>query len=47
MKNNVVLEKSYKFAVNTIKAVLGLNKAIEAYVLIKQLLRAGTSVGQI
>lgn len=45
MKDNVVLEKSYAFAVNTIKAVQGLNKSIDAYVLVKQLLRAGTSVG--
>lgn len=45
MKENVVLEKSYKFAVNIIKASQGLNKAIDTYVLIKQLLRAGTSVG--
>jgi four helix bundle protein len=45
MKENVILEKSYKFAVNSIKAIQGLNKSVDAYVLIKQLLRAGTSVG--
>ncbi|HMQ78377.1 MAG TPA: four helix bundle protein [Ignavibacteria bacterium] len=45
MKENVVLEKSYSFAVNTIIAVRSLNKTIDTYVLVKQLLRAGTSVG--
>lgn len=45
MKENVVLEKSYKFAVNTIKAVQDLNKSIDTYILVKQLLRASTSVG--
>lgn len=45
MKENVILEKSYKFAVNTIKAVQDLNKSIDTYILVKQLLRASTSVG--
>lgn len=45
MKENVILEKSYKFAVNSIKAVQGINKTVDSYILIKQLLRAGTSVG--
>ena len=45
MKENIVLEKSYKFAVNTIKAVQDLNKSIDTYILVKQLLRASASVG--
>ncbi|MBE2218574.1 MAG: four helix bundle protein [Ignavibacteria bacterium] len=45
MKENVILEKSYIFAVRTIKAVRKLNKGIDTYVLVKQLLRAATSVG--
>ena len=45
MKENVVLEKSYMIAVNVIKSVQNLNKTIDTYVLVKQLLRAGTSVG--
>ena len=45
MKENIIVEKSYKFAVNILKAVKTLNKSIENYVLVKQLIRAGTSIG--
>lgn len=45
MKQNIILEKSYSFAVKTILAVQKLHKGVDSYVLIKQLLRAGTSVG--
>ncbi|MBN8584039.1 MAG: four helix bundle protein [Ignavibacteria bacterium] len=45
MKQNVIVEKSYMFAVNTIIAVRKLKNRIDSYILIKQLLRAGTSIG--
>lgn len=45
MKENVIVEKSYRFAVNTLKAVKTLNGSIENYVLVKQLIRSSTSVG--
>jgi four helix bundle protein len=45
MKENVIVEKSYRFAVNILKAVKTLNGSIENYVLVKQLIRAGTSIG--
>ena len=45
MKENVIVEKSYKFAVNILKAVKTLNRSIENYVLVKQLIRSGTSIG--
>jgi len=46
MKENVIVEKSYRFAVNILKAVKTLNGSIENYVLVKQLIRTGTSIGQ-
>lgn len=45
MKENVIVEKSYLFAVNILKAVKTLTKFMESYILVKQLVRAGTSVG--
>src|SRR5690349_19203052 len=45
MKENIIVEKSYKFAVNILKAVKTLNRSIENYVLVRQLIRAGTSIG--
>ena len=45
MKENILLEKSYKFAVNVLKAVKVLNRSTENYVLIRQLVRAPTSIG--
>jgi four helix bundle protein len=45
MKENILLEKSYKFAVNTLKAVKVLNRSIENYIFVKQLVRSSTSIG--
>lgn len=45
MKDNVVLEKSYAFAVNVLKTLKILNRSIENYVLVKQLVRSSTSIG--
>jgi len=45
MKENVVLDKSYKFAINVLKAVKVLERSIENYVLVKQLIRSSTSIG--
>ena len=45
MKENIVIEKSYAFALNVLRAVRILNKSIENYVLVKQLIRSSTSVG--
>jgi four helix bundle protein len=45
MKENIVLNKSYDFAVNVLKAVKVLERSIENYVLVKQLIRSATSVG--
>lgn len=45
MKENIILTKSYEFALNSLKAVRILNKSIENYVLIKQFIRAATSIG--
>lgn len=45
MKENIVLEKSYSFAINVLRAVKILERSIENYVLVKQLIRSSTSVG--
>jgi four helix bundle protein len=45
MKENIILTKSYEFAVNSLKAVRILNKSIENYILVKQYIRAATSIG--
>ena len=45
MKENIVIEKSYTFAVKILKAVRKLERSIENYVLVKQLIRSSTSVG--
>jgi four helix bundle protein len=45
MKENIVLNKSYDFAVNVLKAVKVLERSIENYVFVKQLIRSATSVG--
>lgn len=43
MKNNIVLEKSFEFAVKTVEIYKFLTKEKKEYVLSKQLLRSGTS----
>ncbi|RKE03465.1 four helix bundle protein [Marinifilum flexuosum] len=42
---NIVVEKSYQFAIRIVKLCQYLNKEKKEYVLSKQLLRSGTSVG--
>jgi four helix bundle protein len=45
MKDNIVKEKSYCFALRVIKAYKYLNKEQREFVLSKQLLRSGTAIG--
>ncbi len=45
MKNNVVLEKSFDFAVRIVKLYKYLCDEKKEYVLSKQLLKSGTSIG--
>jgi four helix bundle protein len=42
---NIVVEKSYQFAIRIVKLCQYLNKEKKEFVLSKQLLRSGTSVG--
>ncbi|WP_262895785.1 four helix bundle protein [Hymenobacter ruricola] len=44
-KSNVLYEKSYAFAVRVVKAYQFLSTEKREYVLSKQLLRCGTSIG--
>jgi four helix bundle protein len=45
MKENVVLTKSYRFAVRIVKMHVFLSKKLREYELSGQLLRSGTSIG--
>jgi four helix bundle protein len=45
MKENIIKEKSYKFALRIINLYKHLNYEKKEYVLAKQLLRSGTSIG--
>ena len=45
LMNNVVEEKSFQFAVRIVKMNLYLRKSKKEFVLSKQLLRSGTSIG--
>lgn len=45
MKNNVILEKSKSFAIRIINLYKYLCKEQNEYVLSKQILRSGTSIG--
>ncbi len=45
MKKNVVQEKSYAFAVKIVTVCRKLMKKNKEYILSKQLLRSGTSIG--
>ena len=45
MKNNLILEKTKKFAIRIIRLYQHLNKEKQEYTLSKQLLRSGTSIG--
>ncbi|MDR2037661.1 MAG: four helix bundle protein [Bacteroidales bacterium] len=44
-KENIIADKSYKFALRIINAYLYLSKEKQEYVLSKQLLRSGTAIG--
>ncbi|KPU26434.1 hypothetical protein TR13x_10165 [Caloranaerobacter sp. TR13] len=44
-KNNVVKEKSYKFALRIVKMYKYMTKEKKEYILSNQLLRSGTSIG--
>lgn len=45
MKENILLTKSYKFALKTIKLYQNLAEEKKEFVLSKQILRSGTSIG--
>jgi len=45
MKNNVTYDKAYKFAIRVVKAYKYLVEEKREFVLSKQLLRSGTSIG--
>ncbi len=45
MKDNIVKDKSYKFSVDIVSLVRKFPKTTDAYIISKQLLRCGTSVG--
>ena len=45
MKENIISDKSYAFALRIVKAYLFLSKERQEYVLSKQLLRSGTAIG--
>lgn len=44
-ENNVVLEKSYQFAINIVRLYKSLTDEKKEFILSKQLLRSGTSIG--
>jgi four helix bundle protein len=44
-KKNIVYEKSYQFAIRVVKAYQFLSKEKKEFVISKQLLRSGTSIG--
>ena len=45
MKDNVLLEKSFKFAIRIVKLYKHLSEDKKEFILSKQLLRCGTSIG--
>jgi four helix bundle protein len=45
MKENIIRDKSYKFALRIINLYKHMNYDLKEYVLAKQILRCGTSVG--
>ncbi len=45
MKENVIVSKTYAFAVRAVKLYEYLKKEKQEFVLAKQLLRSGTSIG--
>jgi len=45
MSNNILKEKSYKFALRSIKLFQYLSKEKQEYIISKQIMRSGTSIG--
>lgn len=45
MKDNIIIKKSYNFALNVLINIEILNKSVANYVLTKQLIRSATSIG--
>ncbi len=45
MKNNIILDKTFNFAVRIVKLYKYLSNEKKEYILSKQLLRSGTSIG--
>lgn len=45
MGNNILKEKSYKFALRSIKLYQYLSKEKQEYIISKQIMRSGTSIG--
>ncbi|MBW6441196.1 four helix bundle protein, partial [Patescibacteria group bacterium] len=45
MKNNIIVDKSYNFALRIVKLSQNLIKNKKEFVLSKQILRSGTSIG--
>ena len=45
MKNNIIEEKSYRFAVRIVNLCKFLQKSKSEYIMTRQLLRCGTSIG--
>ncbi len=45
MKDNIILEKSYAFAIRIVKLYQFLSQEKKEFVLSKQILRSGTSIG--
>jgi four helix bundle protein len=44
-ENNVILDKTFKFAIRIVKLYKFLNEDKKEYILSKQILRSGTSIG--
>jgi four helix bundle protein len=44
-KENIVYEKAYQFAIRIVKAYQFLNKEKREFIISKQLIRSGTSIG--
>jgi len=45
VKNNIIQEKSYAFALRIVKVYAFLKKEKQEYIMSKQLMRSGTSIG--
>lgn len=44
-ESNVIVEKSYAFALDIVKLCFGIQKELREFVLSRQLLKSGTSIG--